>query len=242
MSVEITCDNCLAHAEGLVEALKSGDSETAANIIDKLTDLRESSMFQEVGKLTRQLHDTLNSFNMDARITEMVDDMPDAKERLGYVVQKTEASAHKTMDLVEHSLPLCDDLKYKADTINQSWSRFVSKNMDVEEFRSLVKETQDFMAKVESVQQDLRDNLNEVLMAQDYQDITGQIIKRVINLVQNVEDGLVQIIKISGGSVSSGSGASSEEDLAGPQVPGMESETAVSGQDEVDELLASLGF
>jgi chemotaxis protein CheZ len=86
-------------------------------------------------------------------------------------------------------------------------------------------------------------------MAQDFQDLTGQIIGRVINLVSDVEDSLVEIIKIGGNRLSKSSPQKKEEEkkeeavaLDGPQVPGLESTTAVSGQDEVDDLLSSLGF
>ena len=92
----------------------------------------------------------------------------------------------------------------------------------------------------------LRENLSEALIAQEFQDLTGQTVRRVITLVEEVEMGLVQIIKIAGKSMKSSdtnaAPGSNENELAGPQIPEHLDSDAVANQDEVDDLLSSLGF
>lgn len=88
-------------------------------------------------------------------------------------------------------------------------------------------------------------------MAQDYQDLTGQIIRRVIALVEEVEGNLVQLVRISGQRIvddpqrSERKQSEASERMQkgeGPSIPGGDNEGVVSGQDEVDDLLSSLGF
>lgn len=240
----------LAIANELVKAIQDGDSAKTSELIDDLTRIKESEMFRELGKLTRELHSALATFQLDSKIEGIIGDIPDAKERLSYVIQKTDEAAHKTLDLVEKSTDMMGGFVNAASSLIEPWDHFVKREMSVEEFRGLVANTRDFLSLAVTDGATIRSNLNEVLLAQDFQDITGQIIRKVIALVQKVEENLVDIIRVSGGKFSSADGASDsakskDEDhhsLAGPQIPGMETATAVSGQDEVDDLLASLGF
>ena len=174
-------------------------------------------------------------------------DIPDAKERLRHVIEMTDKAASRTMDVVEESLPVCDKLEQTASEIHERWDRFTRREMNPDEFRQLSRELGEFLGVLNEDIGQLKTGLNDVLMAQDFQDLTGQIIGRVINLVGDVEDSLVEIIKIGGNRLSKSSPKKKEEKqeevaLDGPQVPGLESASAVSGQDEVDDLLSSLGF
>src|SRR5690606_1934987 len=94
--------------------------------------------------------------------------------------------------------PISGDLKENADRLHARWARFRSKDMSVEEFRELSRDLDGFLNQAVGHAGDLHGKLNEVMMAQDYQDLTGQIIRRVISLVQEVEDKLVSLIRISG--------------------------------------------
>lgn len=240
----------LAQARELVEQLEAGNEAEVDRILDQLGRRREEGLFQELGKMTRELHEALNNFQMDSRIASITEsDIPDAKERLSYVISMTEQAAHRTLGLVEEALPISDELKSNAHKLHGQWTRFRKKDMDVNEFRELSKELDVFLNQTVNHAEDINGKLNEVMMAQDYQDLTGQIIRRVIKLVQEVEEKLVDLVRISGQErlqkpAESQKKSSQEEMMAGlgPQVPGVDSADVVSGQDDVDELLSSLGF
>lgn len=238
----------LRQARKLVAELEEGNSDEASRLIDDIAKLREQALFQDLGRLTRELHDAMTGFLVDSKLSEMTDkDIPDAKERLRHVIEMTDKAASRTMDVVEESLPVCDKLEQTASEIHERWDRFTRREMNPDEFRQLSRELGEFLGVLNEDIGQLKTGLNDVLMAQDFQDLTGQIIGRVINLVGDVEDSLVEIIKIGGNRLSKSSPKKKEEKqeevaLDGPQVPGLESASAVSGQDEVDDLLSSLGF
>lgn len=241
-------EDFLEKAKSLVSEIQSGNEDSAQHILENLISARESKMFMELGKLTREFHDALMSFRLDSKIADLAEtDIPDAKDRLNHVINMTNESAEKTLGAVETSLPLCEKLSKDAAELKESWARFQRKEMQADEFRALTEKLSSFLAEASSDSNDIKDNLNTVLMAQSFQDLTGQIIKRVITLVDDVEQSLVNLVKLSSSHVgetasddSKNKKASSE--LEGPQIPGKETEGAVSGQDEVDDLLSSLGF
>jgi len=248
---KVADDESLAQARQLVAELEAGNSDEASNLLDDLARRRDSGLFQELGKLTRELHDALNGFQLDSKISSLAEhDIPDAKERLNYVITMTEQAAHRTLNAVEESLPIAEELQKRAVELHDKWARFRRKDMDVNEFRALVPEIDSFLDLTSGHATKLNSSLSDVLMAQDYQDITGQIIRRVINLVKDVEDNLVGLIRISGQrmapaeKVAAKSGALSEELSRGigPQVPGVDHADVVNSQDDVDDLLSSLGF
>lgn len=242
-------DESLAQARQLVVELESGNSDEASQLLDDLARRRDSGLFQELGKLTRELHDTLNSFHLDSKIASLTEkDIPDAKERLNYVITMTEQAAHRTLTAVEESLPIAEELQTRAEQLQDKWRRFRQKDMNVNEFRALVPEIDSFLDLTSGHATKLNASLSDVLMAQDFQDITGQIIRRVINLVKDVEDNLVGLIRISGQRMAPEKAAKTtacKEDLSrgvGPQVPGLDTADVVKNQDDVDDLLSSLGF
>lgn len=240
-------ESYLNQAKTLVKQLESGNFDQAVVIVDGLTKLRESALFQELGKLTRQLHDTLSNFHVDARLAKLTEsDIPDAKERLNHVIQMTEDAANRTLTVVESTLPRAEELERKAITLKQQWDRFRNRDMKVEEFRGLSKEIDEFLAWTSVNATAINHGLSEVMMAQGFQDLTGQIIRRVIKLVQDVEESLVSLIRLAGPQFAAkeqpGEGGKHIQ-AEGPQVPGVKSTAeVVSGQDDVDALLSSLGF
>jgi len=234
----------LTRARELVQQIEAGNESEAARILDELTFTRQEGLFQEVGKLTRDLHDALNSFRLDSRITDLAaKEIPDAKERLKYVITKTEEAADRTLTAVEDSIPLCEGIDARAGALSQEWERFTRREMQAAEFRELSRSVADFLGFLSGESLKLKNNLNDVLMAQDFQDLTGQVIRRVITLVADVEDNLVNLVRVSGKHIAHEAPTKKDNSAAeGPQVPGLEHANAVSGQDEVDDLLSSLGF
>ncbi len=240
-------DDVLAQARELVEKIEQGKADEAVAVLESLAAVRERDLFLELGKLTRDLHDTLNSFQLDAKISDMAEhEIPDAKERLNHVITMTEQAADKTLNAVENTLPVSEELVAKAQQLRSDWERFRSRDMDVEEFRRLSKELDEFFSWLGESTPIIQSNLTDILMAQDFQDLTGQIIRRVINLVQDVENSLVDLVRITGQKMKpvKEEKAPAGPDIAavGPAVPGVDKGDVVSGQDDVDDLLSSLGF
>ncbi len=239
-------EDILAQARQLVEYLEQGRADEAVSTLESLSSVREKDLFQELGKLTRDLHDTINGFQLDAKISDMAaNDIPDAKERLTHVITMTEQAADKTLNAVERTLPVSEELVAKADQLRSDWERFRSRDMDVEEFRKLSGELDEFFGWLGQSTPIIQTNLTEILMAQDFQDLTGQIIRRVITLVQDVEHSLVDLVRITGQKMQPAAEekkSGPDIEAVGPAVPGVDKGDIVSGQDDVDDLLSSLGF
>lgn len=236
-------------ARKLVDLIEQGNESAALDALEELSAIRESSLFQELGKLTRDLHSTLNGFQLDSKISSLTEkDIPDAKERLNYVITMTQQAADSTLNAVEESIPVSEELQARVAQLHERWSRFRNRDMDVNEFRALSQELDEFFTWLSEKTPELQSKLSEILMAQGFQDLTGQIIRRVITLVQEVEESLVGLIRITGQKMQQAPPQQQEEaagpDIAacGPVVPGVDKGDVVSGQDDVDALLSSLGF
>jgi chemotaxis protein CheZ len=237
-------DDDIQRVRALAQTIDAGDSVEATRLLDELTSVREKTLFQELGRLTREFHEALQSFRLDSRIASLAEqDFPDARERLNYVVSMTAQSANRTMNAVEESMPICESLQERSAKLKSEWGRFTQRKMSPDEFRDLSRRMGEFLEGVNGDAPRLRANLQEVLMAQDFQDLTGQIIHRVVQLVDEVETNLVELIRISGQGMGVAPEEKKEDRLAasGPPVPGVDTGT-VTGQDEVDDLLSSLGF
>lgn len=233
-------------ARSLVEHIESGNDEGAVAVIAELAGFRDSLLFQEVGRLTRELHDSINGFVMDAQLANLAQkEIPNASERLRYVIATTEDAANTTLGAVEESLPLADSLRNDAQHLGAQWKKFNSRQLNVDDFRALSAELTSFLDATQSNTVELHNKLSEVLMAQGYQDITGQVIRRVIDLVDDVENKLVELVRLSGNRIKPVDREKTKRaDTAaqGPAVPGVDTEGTVSSQDDVDDLLSSLGF
>jgi len=233
-------------ARNLVSHLESGNEGQADSVIAELAGFHDSLLFQEVGRLTRELHDSINGFVMDAQLVDIAqNEMPNAAERLRYVIATTEQAANVTLGAVEESLPLADSLRDDAQHLADQWARFNSRQLSVNDFRELSNELSAFLDSTQSNTEELHKRLSEVLLAQGYQDITGQVIRKVIDLVNDVESKLVQLIRLSGQRKKDEQPVSEDvPDISaqGPVVPGVDRGDVVNGQDDVDDLLSSLGF
>lgn len=239
-------DEKLQLARDLVARLEAGREQDALDVIAQLAGFRDSLLFQEVGRLTRELHDAIKGFMMDARLAEIAQsEMPDAAERLRHVIEMTEEAANTTLGAVEQAMPLAETLRSDSQRLADSWERFKAREMDVDDFRAMSRELEVFLEDTQANSEALHGRLSEVLMAQGYQDLTGQIIRKVIDLVGDVEGKLVELVRLSGaGAARPEPTSKKEKDIKaeGPMVPGVDKADAVSGQDEVDDLLSSLGF
>lgn len=247
----------LEQARQLVAFLENGEQDKANQLILETASQEQSQLFAEVGKLTRQLHEALKSFELDTRLTDITTDaIPDAKKRLNYVMEMTENAANKTMDAVEASLPLAQEIADEIADIKPTWDRLMNREIELGEFKSLCHSIDKFMNSSHNKTDELQMLMTNVLMAQDYQDLTGQVIRRVIELVREVEESLIHLLTAfaAQGEIEQVQPTEQLEEtedsivaqtLAGPEGPIIDKESrndVVSDQDEVDDLLSSLGF
>lgn len=257
MSAPATPQITLEQARQLVVFLENGEQDKANQLILETASQEQSQLFAEVGKLTRQLHEALKSFELDTRLTDITTDaIPDAKKRLNYVMEMTENAANKTMDAVEASLPLAQEIADEIADIKPTWDRLMNREIELGEFKSLCHSIDKFMNSSHHKTDELQMLMTNVLMAQDYQDLTGQVIRRVIELVREVEESLIHLLTAfaAQGEVEPAQLTEQPEEtedsivaqtLAGPEGPIIDKESrndVVSDQDEVDDLLSSLGF
>ena len=236
----------LEQAKEMVELLENGQQEEANQIVLSIFQGMENPMLQEVGSLTRHLHDALDQFRTDPRLGEIArEEIPDARDRLEYVIAKTETAANRTMDAVESSLPIADNLHECLLQVRPTWNELMRGRIELAEFKALCHRIDELLIQVEGDSTELRSQLTDILMAQDFQDLTGQIITRVITLVREVEDRLVEILTAFGieqSEIQSEKAKKASSEAEGPILNPHEREDAVSSQDDVDDLLSSLGF
>lgn len=250
MSTDVNVPISLEEAKQLVAYLEAGDNASARAILEAASMKESIELFEEVGKLTRQLHDALNNFQLDERIANLAnDDIPDAQSRLTYVIEETEKAANTTMDAVEASMPIAETLSTRIDKVMPEWKKLMSREIALGEFKVLCTDIDHLLEEASSESTKLTGLLTEVLMAQGYQDLTGQVIRRVIELVKEVEDSLVNMLTMFGdaepGPEPKQTKASSDKDKVGAEGPIIDAENrddVVQGQDDVDDLLSSLGF
>jgi chemotaxis protein CheZ len=239
-------------AKLLIENLQNKHFEDAAGLIHKLYDVRDRHIFNSVGKLTRALHDAIVNFNVDANLYPEAhsSEIRDASDRLQYVIRMTQDAANRTMDRVETAAPIAANLGQEAHALRAEWGKLQRRELSKEEFAQLYSRIKDFLEQMGEGTDALNQNLQAIILEQGFQDLTGQLLKKVIGLITDVEKELVNLVRIAGhveevtglntehrtSDASTGKSISAE----GPQIHARSD--VVSGQDDVDDLLSSLGF
>jgi chemotaxis protein CheZ len=249
MADEIMPRISLSQAKALVAHLEADEIVEANKIVESIdiSVTKEKLIFGQVGELTRELHEALLNFQNDTRLIDMAgQEIPEAKDRLNYVIEMTDKAANTTMDAVDHCLPIADKLLSDLDSITPSWTGLMTRNLNVGEFKVLCHSIDDLFNHSKGSATELRDKLTEILMAQDFQDLTGQLIKKVIDLVQDIESKLVVILKVCSKeeALAPKKQKPKEKDITaeGPIVNAELRSDVMHGQDDVDDLLSSLGF
>lgn len=237
----------LEQAKSLVEYLESDQQDKADALLAEIQNPINSELFAEIGKLTRQLHDSMMNFHFDSRLNDLANaDIPDAKERLNYVISRTEDAANKTMDAVESIFPVVDTIQQQVKAVNPLWKKLMHNDLNLGEFKSLCLDIDKLLKTTSTETERMHALMTDVLMAQDFQDLTGQVIRKVIDLVREVEESLINMLTAFGVSEHEQKGKATLKTgknlVEGPIVNAEERDDVVSDQDDVDDLLSSLGF
>lgn len=210
----------------------------AAAGADEQTD--SGVVFNRLGHLTRQVHDTLRELGLEGTLQEAAEAIPDARQRLHYIARMTEQAASRVLNATDVARPIQDELASGADALAGRWDRLYAGKLSPEEFRELSADTRGFIGEVASGSRATSAQLHEIMMAQDFQDLTGQVIKRVVELAQMLESQLLQVLlEAAPPAVRSEHHASL---LNGPVIDGGVGGDVLNNQAQVDDLLESLGF
>lgn len=194
----------------------------------------------QLGHLTRSLHDTLRELGYDKTLERAVGKMPDTRDRLNYISTLTEQAAVKTLNAVEETRPLQQKLEGGAVDLSERWQAMFERKLDTEQFKALVHQTRGYLGEVPLQTRATNARLMDIVVAQDYQDLTGQVIKRLSDTVQQLENQLVALLIESLPEERKKDVDSSL--LNGPVISADGRADVVTSQAQVDDLLESLGF
>jgi len=190
-------------------------------------------VFHQLGLITRQLHDTLTQLGVMPKLQQAADGLPDARSRLSYIAQKTGDAANKVLNLV-------DQAKAEHQRIS-SETRRIAASIVADPVKAVASgAVMNFVGDVESSTERIDQHLTEIMMAQDFHDLTGQVVAKVVSLASELEDSLVKLLVQAAPPEQAQKVESSV--LAGPVVSYEGRTDVVANQGEVDDLLASLGF
>jgi chemotaxis protein CheZ len=189
-------------------------------------------VFQQLGAITRQLHDTLHQLGVMPRLQQAADGIPDARSRLNYIAEKTGAAANKVLNLV-------DQAKAEQSHITAETRRIAAAIMADPVKAVASGAIMNFVGDVEAASVRIDQHLTDIMMAQDFHDLTGQVVAKVVALASDLEDSLVKVLV---DAAPPDQAQKVEASLNGPVVNPEGRTDVVANQSEVDDLLASLGF
>jgi chemotaxis protein CheZ len=197
-------------------------------------------VLSRIGHMTRALHESLRGLGLDKLIEKAASDIPDARDRLDYVARLSEDAAKRVLDATDAAGPLQDQIDGSAVTLSRSWQSLLDSGEGTPEWRALAEQTIAALKESRGAVGATKGHLMDIMMAQDFQDLTGQVIKRITGIAQNLEKQLVQmLVDFAPAEVKR------EFDnglLNGPQINPEGKTEVVVDQGQVDDLLDSLGF
>ena len=202
-------------------------------------DQSDKPMFERLGGIVRLLHDSLRELGYDKALTEASSQIVDAQDRLEYVATLTEQAANKVLNTLDEGMPAQDVLSKKAKDMDNRWTALFDGKLSLDEFKALAGDSRQFAQAVAEATEAEKARLLEIMMAQDFQDITGQLIKKVVNITKTVENELAQLLRDNAPAEVREKLAQKQDAplMQGPSVP-----SVALDQDNVDDLLADLGF
>ncbi len=204
------------------------------------TDSAQEEVFARVGQMTRMLHENLRGLGFDKLLAKAAHDIPDARDRLDYVAKMTEQAAQRVLTATETASPLQEQIATGADGLAQEWQSLIQSPFSEQHVRDMAERTIAWLSQSHDNANATRQQLMDIMMAQDFQDLTGQVIKKVTELAHNIEQQLVQLLidyAPPEARRETGQGL-----LNGPQINPSNNADVVANQGQVDDLLESLGF
>jgi chemotaxis protein CheZ len=204
-----------------------------ANLAPQMAAQASPEIFQQLGTITRQLHDTLEQLGVMPKLQVAADNLPDARSRLNYIATKTADAANKVLNLV-------DAAKVEHEHI-ASETRRMAAAIVADPVKAVASgAVMNFVGDVEASTKRIDSHLTDIMMAQDFHDLTGQVVAKVVTLATELEDSLVKLL-VQAAPPEQAHKVEAQL-LNGPVVNPEGRTDVVTNQGEVDDLLASLGF
>lgn len=207
--------------------------------------ISKEEAYARLGAITREMHEALTILGGN-QLNSIVAEIPDARDRLAYVGKMTEDAANKVLTLVETAKPECDDLSSRGVELSESLARMAADpTMTVDKARGLLTVCSKFAGQSARFAEGQANALSDIMMAQDFQDLSGQVIKKVIDIINRTE---MQLVHLLIDSAPESANAGVQEVLRGPAsvddhvLEGPQLAEKALQQSDVDDLLASLGF
>lgn len=197
-------------------------------------------VFLRIGSLTRNLHDALRELGYDKAVESAVNSLPDARDRLSYIADLTGKAAERALSAVEKGQQYQSELTTQAERLAGQWDQAFDGALTPEAFKQIAVDTRTFLKGLPQQTGATSSQLTEIMMAQDFHDLTGQVIQRIVKVAQNLEAQLVKLLLET--TPPEKRPAAESEWLTGPAMHAAQRDDVVADQAQVDELLESLGF
>lgn len=249
-----TANNDSADLEALFDSIVSSNSDeaaapaaapaaakpTAAAAPAAIAGLpaEKAEVINKIGHMTRALHDSLRELGYDKNLEKAANAIPDARDRLNYIATMTQQAAERVLNATDAAQPVVNKIEGEAKYLSGEWQKLFEQKLDAEQFKQLATRTHAYLVEVPKQTKATNAYLTEIMMAQDFQDLTGQVIKKITEVTQQMEQQLVALlIENAPPSVKIDSGL-----LNGPVINAQGRTDVVTNQKQVDDLLESLGF
>ncbi|MES2316684.1 MAG: protein phosphatase CheZ [Pseudomonadota bacterium] len=197
----------------------------------------DKPMFERLGGIVRLLHDSLRELGYDKALSEASNQITDAQDRLEYVASLTEQAANKVLNTLDEGMPAQDLLSKKAKDMEVRWADLFAGKLSIDQFKALAGDARSFAQAVGEATEAEKARLLDIMMAQDFQDITGQLIKKVVTITKTVEHELAELLRDNAPPAVREKLQAKPALMSGPALP-----SVALDQDNVDDLLADLGF
>jgi chemotaxis protein CheZ len=228
-----------------------------AEAVNESGDFASDRILARIGQLTRTLRDSMRELGIDKHVERAAEAVPDARDRLKYIADMTEKAAERVLSAIDVAKPIQEQLQTGAAELDARWEEWYAAPIDREEVRALMNDTRTFLRGVPEATTGTNTQLMEIMLAQDFQDLTGQVIKKITDVVYLIEQQLLGVLvenialerreKFAANAAALAaevvsSTGSPEHLLNGPQINPEGKTDVVQDQSQVDDLLASLGF
>jgi len=225
--------------QALFDSVASQVDETAVPAAEPATS-QDEAVFARLGHLARQLHDSLCQLGYDKALEETARQIPDARQRLAYIAQMTEQAASRVLNATDIAKPIQDELAARSEALAARWDKMFANQLSVDEFKALCADSRGYFQEAPVKIKATTEQLMEIMMAQDFQDLTGQVIKKVVDMAQDLEGQLMQVLIAA---IPPERRAAAPSGLMnGPVISADGRADVVTTQSQVDDLLESLGF
>ncbi|MPS30397.1 protein phosphatase CheZ [Pigmentiphaga sp.] len=221
-------------------AADAAPAAAAAVSEDEAAADQSPEFYQRVGMLTRQLHDALRELGYHQKVEQAVHSLPDTRQRLDYIARLTGQAAERALSNVEKGQEIQEGVEKEGARLSGQWRELYGRRLGVDDFKRVAAETSAFLDRTQDDARATQALLTDIMMAQDFHDLTGQVIQKVLKLAQNFEDELVKLLIES--TPPEKRNAAHSEWMNGPVIDASSRDDVVANQAQVDDLLESLGF